>query len=117
MDNLDYLEVKDIVLMCRLGVTDAEQAQPQKVFITLRIFGDFQRCMESDNIKDTVDYVCVVSLIEALVQDKSFHLIERLAHEIRETILSVCVDKFVEVHVMKPNVLRNARHAMFVLHV
>ncbi|MEK7642804.1 MAG: dihydroneopterin aldolase [Patescibacteria group bacterium] len=116
MNNSSYLEVKDLTLMCRLGVTDAERSYKQKIFVTLRIYGDFNLPMESDEVVDTIDYTHVVDSIESLVQKETFKLIEHLAYRIREVILGVCENRLIEVYVVKPNVLRNARYASFTLH-
>lgn len=115
MNNKSYLEIKDLSLLCLLGVTDLERAHPQKVHISLKIYGNFEQSSKSDDINDTINYVGIMNSIELLVAEKPFKLIERLAYEIRQTILDVCGDRLVEVSVVKPNVLRSAKYAAFVL--
>lgn len=115
MNNQSYLEIKDLSLLCFLGVTDLERAHPQKVYVSIRIYGDFEASSVSDDINDTIDYVGIMNSIENLVAEKPFKLIERLAYEIRQTVLNACGDRLVEVSVVKPNVLRSAKHASFVL--
>ncbi|MDO8604612.1 MAG: dihydroneopterin aldolase [bacterium] len=115
MNKQSYIEIKDLSLLCHLGVTDLERAHPQKIYVSLKIYGNFDLPSQSDDIKDTVDYVEVMRAIESLVVEKPFKLIERLANEIKNTVLSVCGERQIEVCLVKPNVLRSAKYASFAL--
>lgn len=101
-----YIEIHDLVAMCRLGVSEEERQYPQKIFISFRMYSDFRSCEENDEIEKTVDYSVVIPKISSSISGRSFHLIEYLANEIRKVIKETFPVKSVDIYVKKPNVLQ-----------
>lgn len=66
----------------RIGVSDKERAIPQPIRITLSVRADISAAMESDDLRDTVDYSKLRERILELTTKRIFHLLERLASEI-----------------------------------
>jgi dihydroneopterin aldolase len=108
-----HIEISDLVLMCRLGVSSAERAHPQKIFVSCRIYANFNACISSDNIAHTFDYADVITTIEALIVAEHFNLIEHLAFKIRNVICDTYAVSDVDVCIRKPNAIREVRHVAF----
>jgi len=56
--------------------------------VDLELFGDFSYENTEDDVRRTVDLMQVYKTVEEIVCDKRFNLIETLAEEIAEVILS-----------------------------
>lgn len=115
MERISYIEIKNVSISCRLGITEQERSHRQRIFITCKIYGAFDNCMKSDNISDAINYVEVVNAIEHFTQKRSFNLIEHLAEEIRKSIFKLCEYDHIEIKIKKPNALRNAEYSAFTL--
>lgn len=87
---------------CNIGVTSKERAKKQKIEINAELFFDTRKAADSDDIKDTVNYSDVYSLMKNISENKEYRLIETLANDIAESIL----DKF---DVEKVNVAANKK--------
>lgn len=83
---MNQIIIKDLAVNYRVGVPDAERAQPQKLLITLEMDYDFSAAIEKDDITRTVDYAMVSQRLLKFGERRSWKLIETLAHEIAETI-------------------------------
>ena len=108
-----YLEIKDMVFLCKIGVPDAERQYPQKIFVTCLIYADFTRSEASDDIEHTVDYCDTIRDIQTLIDETSFHLIEHLAESIRTVVKRNQKVERVDVEVRKPNVIQNIAYVAF----
>src|SRR5688572_27778637 len=100
---MDTITIRDLGVLCRIGVPDEERAKPQRLLISLQVTGDFSQACVTDDISDTINYFDVSRRIVEFCRTESFKLIEKLAHEIarftvREfgaEIVHVTVKKFV----------------------
>ncbi|MGZ8920985.1 MAG: dihydroneopterin aldolase [Limisphaerales bacterium] len=112
MPAVDTITIKDLGVLCKIGVPDEERAKPQRLLITVEISGDFSQAAQSDDIAHTINYYDVSQRITSLCTTQSFKLIERLADEIARILLKDfgAVQATVEV---KKFILSNARHVSF----
>jgi FolB domain-containing protein len=85
---MDTIMIKDLGVLCRIGVPDEERAQPQRLLITLEIGGDFSRAAASDDIQHTINYFDVSRRIISLCQEQPYRLLEKLAAEIASLVLN-----------------------------
>lgn len=77
------LEVGDICLYVRLGCSESEQAQPQKINVSVKLCCDsFQKAEATDLLEDAICYVKAAEAIERVSLGRSYHLIETLCSEI-----------------------------------
>src|SRR5687767_12776049 len=104
----------DLGVLCRIGVPDEERANAQRLLITVEMQGDFSRACLSDDILATANYYDVSRRIVDLCQNRSYKLIERLAYEIAEMILTEFNSENVTVEVKK-FILSDARYVSFKL--
>jgi dihydroneopterin aldolase len=88
--------------MGRHGVNPEEQVtvQPFEGDLILRM--DLSRPAATDDLADTIDYSAAFTVVAAVVEDRSYQLIERLAGAIAEVVLAAFPVDDVEVRVRKP---------------
>jgi dihydroneopterin aldolase len=101
--------IVDLEVFYRVGVPDAERAQPQRLLLTVEMEADFTTAAKSDSIADTIDYFAVTQRLLKFGEDREWKLIERLAADIADAILSEFKPRTVGVAVKK-FVLPQARH-------
>src|SRR5271155_1361689 len=88
------------VLYC-VGVADEERAKPQRLLLTVEMESDFSAAAQTDSIADTVDYFAVSQQLLKFGEGKSWKLIEKLADDICEMILTEFTPQSVSVEVKK----------------
>lgn len=111
---VDSITIKDLAVLCRIGVPDEERAKPQRLLITLTMRGDFKRACETDEIRDTINYFEVSRRIVELCREESFKLIEKLAQELARMTCREFSAENVSVMVKK-FILPDARYVSFEL--
>lgn len=80
--------LRDIRFSGYCGVTENERHRSQWISIDLDLVCSTQRALTSDDLADTVDYARVVSRVQEVGTRRPVHLLEALAHEISEALLS-----------------------------
>jgi dihydroneopterin aldolase len=95
------ISIVDLEVFCRVGVPDAERAQPQRLLLTVEMEFDFSAAASSDAIADTIDYFAVSQRLLKFGEGKSWKLIEKLAADIADVILSEFKPQSVTVEVKK----------------
>ncbi len=87
------------------GVSSEEKKLGQRFVVDVDLFGDFSEGAKEDNLEKCVHYVEVFESVKAIVEKKSFNLLEALALNLCESILSrFPLVKQVTVRVKKPQV-------------
>ncbi len=85
------------------GYLPEEQVLGQWFEVDVKLWLDLSTPAQSDAIEDTIDYRSVISLVQNLVKNSKFALVERLAGCIADSILlSNDLVKQVEVNLSKP---------------
>ncbi len=84
----DLLRIEDLELRSRIGIDAAERAKPQRIVVTLEIARNLARAAHSDNITDTINAQKVAQRVRQLAVQRPRRLVERLAEEIADLILS-----------------------------
>ena len=96
--NINGLEIE----ACH-GILEEEKVNPQKFVFDLKLEVDFFSASEHDGIIATVNYAEVCALIEKIVTEKSYNLIESLAYECAFEVLdSFELVKGIELTCSKP---------------
>jgi 7,8-dihydroneopterin aldolase/epimerase/oxygenase len=93
----------------RVGVPDAERAQPQRLLLTVEMESDFSAAAKTDSIADTIDYFAISQRLLKFGDGREWKLIEKLATDIADTILAEFKPAGVTVEVKK-FVIPQARH-------
>jgi FolB domain-containing protein len=87
---MDAVFIENLRLDCRVGVTDEERRQPQKVILDVTLTLDLSHAAASEKIEDTVDYREAERQFSEFVSNGEFVLLESLA----EGIASLALKRF-----------------------
>lgn len=85
---MDTIIIKDLAVACRVGVPDAERAQPQTLLLTIELQTDFSMAARSDELRDTIDYYAVTQRLLHFGDRREWRLIEKLAADIADCLLA-----------------------------
>jgi FolB domain-containing protein len=111
---MDTITIKDLGVLCHIGVPNEERAKPQRLLITVEMSGDFAQACKSDDLAHTINYYDVSQRITQLCATQPFKLIERLADEIATLILRDFGARQTTIEIKK-FILSNTRHVSFKL--
>lgn len=81
------LFIKDLVVAGKHGVHDHEKESPQRFGVTVELSISNSKAIVSDDLTDTPDWSRLRKEIIAIVEGKSYDLVERLAMEIAAKML------------------------------
>ena len=98
---MSKISIVDLEVFYRVGVPDAERAQPQRLLLTVGLETDFTAAARSDAIADTINYFSVTQRLLNFGDGREWKLIEKLAADISETVLKEFKPQSVSVEVKK----------------
>src|SRR6516165_8035998 len=98
---MSQISIVDLEVFYRVGVPDAERAQPQRLLLTVEMGSDFSAAAKTDSIADTVDYFAVTQRLLKFGEGRDWRLIEKLASDIADVILAEFKSRSVSVEVKK----------------
>lgn len=101
--NMDVIRIDGLVIHANHGVLEEENRLGQRFIISAKLYGALSEAKKTDNVENTVNYAKVCDLIEKITQEKTYNLIEALAHTLAFSILEkfTLLDE-VEITVKKP---------------
>ncbi|MBX3743578.1 MAG: dihydroneopterin aldolase [Akkermansiaceae bacterium] len=88
MTQPDQIEIRRLKVSAHIGVPDEERAEAQTLLLTIRMTPSRSFDDLADDISRTTDYYAVSLEIEALAAEKPRRLIETLAVEVAEHLLT-----------------------------
>ena len=106
---MSKITIVDLEVQWHVGVPDEERAKPQRLLLTLDMEHDFTSAAMSDRITKTIDYFAVAQHLLKFGEGRSWKLIEKLATDVADEILSHFHPQAVTVEVKKFP-LPQARH-------
>ena len=106
---MDTIFLRDLRVETIVGVWDWERKIRQTVSIDLEMAADIRCAAASDSLDDTLNYKLVAKRVQQFVAESSFQLVETLAENIAEVVLTDFDVPWVEVRVNKPGAIRGAR--------
>jgi FolB domain-containing protein len=98
---MSKIKITDLEVFYCVGVSDEERAKPQRLLLTVDITFDFTVAAISDRITKTIDYMEVAQLLLKYGEGRSWKLLEKLAMNIADTILTEYRPDAVNVEVKK----------------
>jgi FolB domain-containing protein len=98
---MDQITIQDLEVFYRVGVSESERAQPQRLLLCLVLEQDFKAAAAADDLTRTVDYFAVTERLRRYGEGRNWKLIERLAAELAETVLREFRTRAVTVEVKK----------------
>jgi len=98
---MSKISIVDLEVFYSVGVTEEERAKPQRLLLTVEMSFDFSSAAVSDRIEKTIDYHAVVNDLLKFGTARSWKLIEKLASNIADRVLSEYRPQAVLVEVKK----------------
>ncbi len=98
---MSKITIVELETFYSVGVTDEERATPQRLLITVDMQFDFSSASVSDRIEKTINYQNVVQDLLKFGEGRSWKLIEKLASNIADKVLSEYKPQAVMVEVKK----------------
>jgi 7,8-dihydroneopterin aldolase/epimerase/oxygenase len=102
---MDTIFLQEVKVQTVLGVPEWERLKPQTVVLDIELALPHSRSCQSDEIEDTIDYGRIVARIRQMLAEKSFRLVEALAENVAQMIISEFGAPWVKVRVAKPGIL------------
>jgi len=97
----EVIEIRGLTLRTRIGVPDQEREQEQELKCDLKIRPPRSFAQIQDEVGETIDYQAVCLRIEQLASERPRKLIETLASEIAEAVLTEFAAQGVTVQIRK----------------
>ena len=105
---MDIIYLHDLKVDCVIGVWDWERKILQEVTIDLDMGFDIRKAAETDDLKYTLSYKDVSKRVSKFVEDSRFQLVERMAEEIAQILLTEFDIKWCRVKINKFGAVRGA---------
>jgi dihydroneopterin aldolase len=98
---MDTIVIEDLEVRYRVGVPEAERAEPQRLCLRVEMETECRAAARSDDLADTIDYYAVTQHLLRWGEKRSWRLIETLAEDIAELVLRDYGARRVRVRVKK----------------
>ena len=106
---MSKISIVDLEVNFNVGVSDEERASPQRLLLTVEMEFDFSSAAVSDRVTKTIDYFQVTQALLKLGEGRSWKLIEKLAADVADVVLTQFRPQEVMVEVKK-FAIPQARH-------
>ncbi len=99
----DCIEIRDLVVFANHGVLPEEKSMGQKFVISLKLYTDMRKTVETDDISEAVNYAEVCAFVTEFTKINRCKLIEAAADNIaRALLVSYPAINSVEITLKKP---------------
>ena len=85
---MPQITITDLEVSFHVGVPDEERTKPQRLLLTIEMEHDIRAAAANDDIAATIDYFAVSHKIIALGNGRRWKLIEKLANDVADLVLS-----------------------------
>jgi dihydroneopterin aldolase len=85
---VDIIYLHDLAIDCVIGAWDWEREIIQTVYVDLDMGWDITNAGESDELEDTLSYKDISKAVSTLVIERKFKLVEAMATEIADLLLT-----------------------------
>ncbi|MBY5948089.1 dihydroneopterin aldolase [Photobacterium rosenbergii] len=106
---MDSVFIEHLEVIATIGVYDWEQEIKQKLVLDLEMAHDNRPAAQSDDVAYALDYASVSDAVTQHIQNGRFLLVERVAEEIANLIMTQFSVPWIKVRVTKPGAVANAR--------
>ena len=98
---MSEITIADLEVFFRVGVTDEERARPQRLLLTAEMEFDFSAAAHGDQLAKTIDYFAVTQRLIKYGEGRQWKLIETLAVNLAEMIMTEFRPQAVTIEVKK----------------
>lgn len=106
---LDKVFIEQLEVITTIGVYDWEQEIKQKLVLDIEMAHDNRPAGKSDDVVDALDYSKVSTAVLEHIEGGRFLLVERVAEEIAELIMSSFSVPWVKIRLAKPGAVPQAK--------
>lgn len=100
---MDKIIIKGLKIYAFHGVNQEEKDEGQNFIIDAVLYVDLKQAGYTDVVNDTVSYAKVTKSIIKVVKERSYNLLERVAHMITQQLFAEFVDiEKIDITVKKP---------------
>ncbi|WP_318374170.1 bifunctional dihydroneopterin aldolase/7,8-dihydroneopterin epimerase [Enterobacter sp.] len=105
---MDIVFIEQLSVITTIGVYDWEQTIEQKLMFDIEMAWDNQAAAKSDDVNDCLSYADIADTVIGHVEGQRFALVERVAEEVAELLLSRFASPWVRIKVSKPGAVARA---------
>lgn len=106
---MDIVYINDLRVDTVIGIFEWERRIRQTISLDLEMAFDVRKAAASDRIEDALDYKAVGKRVIAHVQASEAQLVERLAEEIAQLVMTEFPVPWLRLRLSKPGALRGAK--------
>ncbi|EGR2796404.1 dihydroneopterin aldolase [Vibrio navarrensis] len=106
---LDKVFIEQLEVITTIGVYDWEQEIKQKLVLDIEMAHDNRPAGKSDDVCDALDYAQVSEAVLTHIEGGRFLLVERVAEEVAELIMSRFNVPWIRIRLAKPGAVPQAR--------
>jgi len=105
---MDIIYLSDLKIETIIGIYDWERETRQTISLDLEMAADIRQAAKHDHIDYTLNYKNVAKRLIQFVGDSDFQLIETMAEQITQIILTEFQVPWVRLKLSKPGAIRGA---------
>ncbi|CAH5459965.1 bifunctional dihydroneopterin aldolase/7,8-dihydroneopterin epimerase [Enterobacter sichuanensis] len=105
---MDIVFIEQLSVITTIGVYDWEQTIEQKLVFDIEMGWDNRKSAKSDDVNDCLSYADISETVIAHVEGQRFALVERVAEEVAELLLSKFNSPWVRIKLSKPGAVARA---------
>ena len=106
---MDLVFIEQLEVITTIGVYDWEQEIKQKLVLDLEMAHNNKPAAQSDDVQFALDYATVSQAVTEHITEGRFLLVERVAEEVAELIMTRFSVPWIKVKLTKPGAVVNAR--------
>ncbi len=107
--NVGTIGFEGCKISCIIGNNEDERINPQDIFIDLKVIYDFSKAAEEDCFEDAICYAALADTVKDLAIKKQYKLLETLACDIIDTLMTNFKLSWVFVKIKKPGAIHFAQ--------
>ncbi|MDC5820847.1 bifunctional dihydroneopterin aldolase/7,8-dihydroneopterin epimerase [Vibrio europaeus] len=105
---MDKVFIEQLEVITTIGVYDWEQEIKQKLVLDIEMAHDNRPAGKSDDVVDALDYAQVSQAVLSHIEGGRFLLVERVAEEVAELIISRFNVPWIKIRLTKPGAVPQA---------
>ena len=105
---MDIVYIEQLSVITTIGVYDWEQTIEQKLVFDIEMGWDNRKSAKSDDVNDCLSYADISETVIAHVEGQRFALVERVAEEVAELLLTKFNSPWVRIKLSKPGAVARA---------
>ncbi|SNY65660.1 bifunctional dihydroneopterin aldolase/7,8-dihydroneopterin epimerase [Enterobacter sp. CC120223-11] len=105
---MDIVFIEQLSVITTIGVYDWEQTIEQRLVFDIEMAWDNRKSAVSDNVEDCLSYADISDAVVAHVEGGRFALVERVAEEVAQILLTRFNSPWVRIKLSKPGAVARA---------